>query len=83
MKWGDVSYILHEWPCSVLFDEPEWPGLVKRYDGIIDCASPGAIPILRNSLTIDIMSPPPWATVVLHSPTRMDHNWPYNKRPGR
>lgn len=76
MKWGDVSYTLHGWPCSVLFDEPAYPGLVRRFDGIIECSRPGAVPILHNALTTDIMTAPPWATVVLHTPRNMETKWP-------
>jgi hypothetical protein len=69
MKWQDVGYTLHTWKCSVLFDIPESPGVVHRYDGIIFCPNVGGMAHLRQESTNDqLMIPPPYATVVIHTP---------------
>lgn len=65
MKWQDLSYTLNGWKCTVLFDTPSIPMEIKRFDGIIECPTPGAVGKLRNAWTGQIMQPPPWATVIL------------------
>lgn len=65
MKWQEVSYALHGWRCTVLFDRQEEPEVIKRFDGTIECPTAGAAALLKNVEAEQIMMPPPWATVVI------------------
>lgn len=65
MKWQEVSYALHGWRCTVLFDTPHTGGMIHRFDGTIECLTAGGAAFLRNVEADQIMSPPPWATVVI------------------
>lgn len=65
MKWQDVSYALHGWKCTVLFDTPIVPYIIQRFDGTIQCPTAGAAAFLKNVEADQILQPPPWATVVI------------------
>jgi hypothetical protein len=75
LRWDHVSNMLHGWMCSVMFDTPEHPELVKRYFGRVDCATAGAVPLLRNSRGDKSMVCPPWAIVVMHTPPTISEPW--------
>lgn len=69
MKWQEVTYLLHGWSCTVLFDTPKEPGMIHRYDGIIRCLVIGEKPILNDPYSVQVLNPPPWATVIMHMPS--------------
>lgn len=74
-RWQEVSNTLHGWKCSVMFDEAKAPGVILRFDGIIECPTAGAIPFLTNPSNNHVMKVPPWATVVVHTPTVYNMVW--------
>jgi hypothetical protein len=74
-RWEEVGFLLHDWPCTVLFDTPKAPGVQKRYDGVISCPVAGAVPHLNNKYTNSAMMPPPWALVIIHTPEKPNFTW--------
>lgn len=67
--------MLHGWKCSVMFDESKAPGVVLRFDGVIDCPTAGHTPLLQNPSNNSVMKVPPWATVVVHTPDHLEVGW--------
>lgn len=82
-RWDSVGYTLNGFWCSVLFDTKEEPGVVRRFDGMIQCKSPGMFPLLLNPHLRSmrhpdkpaVMRPPDYATVVMHSPMGLETGW--------
>ena len=74
LKWNEVKYELNGLKCTVIFDSPGHPRDFRKYTGIIEVADiPDAIPLLHNPFNQMIMSPPWYATVIVHPPVDREY----------
>ena len=69
LKWIEIKYMLNGMKCTVIFDTPDAPYLFEKYTGVIKVGElKDSIAILTNPLTGHVMSPPWYATVIVHPP---------------